>query len=170
MIIFLDMDGVVADFNTFARNNIKPLTSTHIMEDKWQPQEWNKLKEIPNIYRNLPKTPFADTIVNIARKFRNELNWQLFMLTAIPKNNDVPDAFQDKIEWMQEYYPDIKVRFGPYSIDKQYHSKPGYILVDDRLDNCTQWKINGGISVHVTSNYNLAIEQLNQEFIKAQKL
>ena len=167
MIIYLDMDGVVTDFNKFAKDTIKELPTNNTMDDKWKPTEWEKIRQIPNLFRNLPKTPFADTIVYIARKFRDELNWQLFMLTAIPKNNDTPDAFQDKIEWMQKHYPDIKVRFGPYAIDKQKHSKPGYILVDDRSDNCEQWKSNGGISIHVTKNYNLAIEQLKQEFINA---
>jgi 5'(3')-deoxyribonucleotidase len=169
MKIFLDMDGVVADFNLYARSKIQPLQSPKIMEDVWEPVEWKKIKTIPHLYRNLPKTAFADTIVNIARNFRDELNWGLYMLTAIPKNNDVPDVFQDKIEWMQEYYPDIPVRFGPYSYDKKYHAQPGYILVDDRTSNCQEWQQYGGTSIQVTSNYNLAIEQLETEYKNALK-
>ena len=86
------------------------------------------------------------------------------MLTAIPQKNDFPDAFQDKIDWMQEHYPGIRVHFGPYSQDKQHHCRPGDILVDDRTSNILEWRAAGGIGIQVTRDYGLAIEQLQQEF------
>jgi 5'(3')-deoxyribonucleotidase len=163
MIIYLDMDGVLADFDKFALDtlnkkftNIKPYKEN----ERWEDLHWYTIKNTPHLYRNLPKTPFADTIVNLARKFKTNLHWDLYILTAVPKNNDVPDAFQDKIEWIQQYYPDIPVRFGPYSKDKQNHAKPNYILVDDRTSNCQEWKTRGGISIQVTENYHTAIQSL----------
>jgi 5'(3')-deoxyribonucleotidase len=81
-------------------------------------------------------------------------------LTAMPKGNDVPWAFWDKMLWAQEYFPDIAVHFGPYSTDKWQHCNPGDILVDDRVDNCNSWEEAGGAAVLVTEDYEQALQQL----------
>lgn len=165
--IYLDMDGVVADWDTAAE---KALGHKNPSTGRWPDGDWNKLILIPNFYRNLPKMPKADRLVNLARRFRDELGWNLYFLTAVPHDNDVPDAFMDKVEWVQEYYPDIRVHFGPYSVDKQDHTKPGDILVDDRADNCLQWENRQGIAVRVTKDYDLALEQLEAIFTKKESL
>jgi hypothetical protein len=56
------------------------------------------------------------------------------------------------MSWAREHFPDIPVHFGPYSEDKQDHTLPGDILVDDRGSNCVEWESRGGIAVHVTNN------------------
>jgi len=150
--LYLDMDGVLADFNALARQTLRATAqdeSDAAARGRWPQEEWNKLKHVPNFYRKLPKTDIADDLVKLARKFRDDLGWELRVLTAIPKNNDMPDAFQDKLEWMQQYYPDIRVHFGPYSKDKASHADPGDVLVDDRKDNCREWAEAGGLAVKV---------------------
>ena len=165
--IYIDMDGVLADFNAKAR---EVLGATEADSDnaaqvgRWPREKWETLKEIYHFYRILPKTPFADELMSLARRFRDELGWNLFILTAIPTGNDVPQAFQDKIEWIQEYYPDVEVHFGPYSRDKAHHCRPGYILVDDRYDNCESWTRAGGTPVKVNKDYSKAIIQLKNIF------
>lgn len=157
--IYIDMDGVVADFDGYAEQTLgHKHNSTH-----WPPDQWQQLTTIPHLYKNLPKTKQADNIMALARQFRDQLDWDLFMLTAIPKDNDVPDAFQDKILWMQEHYPDIPVRFGPYSKDKHKHCKSGDILVDDRQDNCDQWHSAGGIAIRA-KNRDEALYNLQKTF------
>lgn len=153
--LYLDMDGVLADFNALARQTLRATTQDErdaAARGRWPQEEWNKLKTVPNFYRILPKTDIADELVNLARQFRDELGWNIRVLTAIPKNNDMPDAFQDKMEWMQEYYPDIRVHFGPYSKDKQHHARDGDYLVDDRVDNCREWTVAGGRAVKVNDS------------------
>jgi hypothetical protein len=54
--------------------------------------------------------------------------------------------------WAQEHFPDIAVHFGPHSYEKQRHCKAGDILVDDRPDNCSQWRDAGGIAFKVNAN------------------
>lgn len=87
------------------------------------------------------------------------------MLTAIPHNNDMPDVYHDKIDWMRERWPEIRVHFGPYSHDKQVHCQPGDILVDDRPSNIAEWQAQGGIGIEV-KNRDLAsaIELLRSHF------
>ena len=150
--LYLDMDGVLADFNALARERLGATAQDQAAaarRGRWPEEEWARLREIPHFYKILPKTAFADQLVARARQFRDQLGWQLYVLTAIPKGNDMPDAFQDKIEWMQQYYPDIPVRFGPYSHDKQRHARPGDLLVDDRVSNCSEWTAAGGHAIKV---------------------
>ena len=150
--IYIDMDGVVADFERAARQIIK-VEAGELHKDKnnyWPREQWEQLLAYPHLYRILHKMPDADRMIALARGFRDELGWDLRMLTAIPRKNDFPFVFQDKIAWMQEYYPDIPVFFGPYSEDKhrfcQTHQD---ILVDDRVSNCEEWRQAGGRAVLV---------------------
>ena len=172
--IYLDMDGVVADFNTAARRYLKrdqTAADQAAQAGRWPEEEWRRLRDVPNFYRHLPKMPQADMMFLIAGQFRDVLGWNLRMLTAIPKGNDVPDCIQDKVEWMQEFFPGVRVDFGPYSQDKQQHCQPGDILVDDRRDNCDQWVRAGGLAVKVDSqNYDGALAELKRlfaEYVKA---
>jgi 5'(3')-deoxyribonucleotidase len=154
---YIDMDGVVADFNGYAERLLKKKDTGH----KWEPGEWKKLKVNPRLYRDLEIMPLADELVSLARKFKYDLGWELLFLSAIPKGNDVHWAFWDKCIWVQKYFPDIPVHFGPYAVDKQLHCKPGDILVDDRNSNCEEWRSAGGIAVEVhKGKYKEAIAEI----------
>lgn len=141
--IYLDMDGVVADFNAYARSVLK---KTEVGE-KWPHEEWVKLRDNPRMYRDLPKTPYADQLVETATEIVNRNKWQLLFLTAVPKNNDIFWAFSDKVTWARIRYPWVPVHFGPYSHDKHVHAKPNDILIDDRTSNITEWNAAGGIGI-----------------------
>lgn len=155
----LDMDGVCADWSAGAARIIGYRIDDPTVH--YPDTDWQKLRNEGRIFRDLPKMPRADELVAIARRFRDELGWELVFLTAIPHNNDMPWAFHDKTKWAEEHYPDIPVHFGPYSADKQQHCNPGDILVDDRKDNCKNWKSEGGIAVNVpVDDYQSAIDNL----------
>ena len=166
------MDGVLADFNTAAREFIKATKEEQQQAEqagRWPKEKWASLRDQKNFYRHLPKMPQADELVQLARRFRDELDWNLNILTAIPHSNDMPEVFQDKFLWVQDYYPDIRVHFGPYSEDKQLHAKPGDILVDDRTSNCLQWRAAGGVAVQVHSGkFQEALDQLYGLFADAE--
>lgn len=145
--LYLDMDGVVVDFQAGAAQVLG-----YRLDDPsafYPEEDWKKLSACEHWFADLPKMAGADILVEIARCFREDLNYRVLFLTAIPHNNDIPWAFHDKIKWAEKYYPDIPVHFGPYSDDKQHHCKPHDILVDDRRDNCEQWTTAGGIAIHV---------------------
>jgi 5'(3')-deoxyribonucleotidase len=163
--IHLDMDGVVADWDRAATEYLKsefPIDAANKPEGRWPTHLWNELRNAPHFYRNLPKMEKADEMVSIARRFRDDLGWNLVMLTAIPRGNDCFEVFHDKIKWMADHYPEIEVHFGPYSHDKQDHCLvDGDILVDDRYDNCEQWEARGGIAVRVKKDgYDDALTEL----------
>ncbi len=167
---YLDMDGVVADWTLAAskilgRPMVKPDPVTGFSTT---PEEYNRIRiGHQRFYRDLPLMPRVDDLVTLARAYRDQLGWSLLFLTAVPKDNDVPWAFSDKVLWAQDHFPDIPVHFGPYSTDKHLHCRSGDILVDDRQDNCDQWTEAGGKSFHVTDNnlssvIDLVYEDLNR--------
>jgi len=148
--LYIDMDGVVADWSAGATEIIG--YSLHNASAYYPPEHWVKVTECKRLYRNLPKMPGADEMVDTARKFRDDLGWELLFLTAVPKSNDVRWAFYDKVHWVLERYPEIPVHFGPYSKDKHVHCKPGDVLVDDRVENIHEWVGAGGHGILVGLN------------------
>jgi hypothetical protein len=145
--IYLDMDGVVADFDEFALRVIGlPPSGGYYPEDQWA-----KLAAESRLYKDLKKTPYADALVHECRRIARVNEYQLMFLTAVPKGNDMPWAFFDKITWARTHYHGIPVMFGPYSVDKHVHCKPGDVLIDDRVSNIEDWRAAGGIAIHHVS-------------------
>jgi 5'(3')-deoxyribonucleotidase len=167
--IYLDLDGVLADFSSAAREVLNKSQDNLDINGRWPDNDWNKIRNHKHFYRTLPLMPRAYEMVALARGFRDTLGWELYMLTAIPHKNDMHHVFHDKIDWVNEHFSDIRVHFGPYSEDKQYHCTPGDILVDDRTSNCEEWRSKGGIAVKVGSNYALALNELAQLYILLSK-
>ena len=142
MIIYLDMDDVVADWMPAARA---------IVNRSWEygeripDAEWEKVKAKQRFYRDLPIKPGAHELVEFCRSaVADGLADDLRFLTALPHDYSVPFAPWDKILWAMERFERIPVLFGPFSHDKWRHCQPGDILIDDRTSNCEEWRRAGG--------------------------
>jgi len=158
MTIFLDMDDVVADFKAYA----KRVLSKKQDGEKWPHEDWVKLRDNPRLYRDLEPTPEANALVEYCRYLRDNNNFEIMFLTAVPKGNDVHWAFYDKVLWAQKYFADIPVMFGPFSKDKHVHCKPGDILIDDRTSNCEEWRQAGGFAVQHRGDLTKTLQELAQ--------
>jgi 5'(3')-deoxyribonucleotidase len=141
--IYLDMDGVVADFDEYAARTLGIPPSSGI----YPHETWYKLASNERLYRDLIKTPYADELVFQCSVIAKRENLDLKFLTAVPKGNDVPWAFCDKVCWAQCYFPGIPVMFGPFSKDKHIHCKAGDVLIDDRKSNIEEWRAAGGFGI-----------------------
>lgn len=141
--LYIDMDGVVADFNKYAKEILNTDRTTH----SWPPSDWIQIRANLRLYRDLDKTPEADKLIELCTKFSKIKKINMFFLTAVPRDDDVPFAFYDKVMWAQKHYPSIPVLFGPHSKDKHKHCKPNDILIDDRPSNCREWRAAGGIAI-----------------------
>ena len=159
---YLDMDGVVADW----RSNATRVIGYDCLDPKqhYPAEDWLKLKLDPHLFLHLDLMPRAQELVALARQYRDHLGWELLFLTAIPHNNDVPWTFHDKFTWGQRYFPDIPIHFGPYSEDKHRHCRPGDILVDDRSDNCSQWRMAAGIAYQAGLTLDSVIEAVRIDY------
>lgn len=142
MNLYIDMDDVVADFKGYAQHILGYPFNEQILDEV----EWNKVKLNQRLFRDLNLTVDARQMMSDIGKYL-ELNKHIsiFFLTAIPRNNDCPWAFYDKVIWANRFFPNIPVLFGPYSRDKYKHCKfKTDILIDDRIENVNEWISAGG--------------------------
>ena len=158
--IWLDMDGVFADFEIVASSILGRKVSwgvNDLTED-----EWSTLQKVTNLYRNLPIMPESTELMEAVLYFQDE--FEIKFLTAIPRVKSMPSARQDKIDWVAENFPGIEVEFGPYSKDKWKHAKFLDILIDDKPSNVLEWVTKGeGISIfHQGINFKKTIKLLRE--------
>jgi 5'(3')-deoxyribonucleotidase len=158
--IWLDMDGVFADFEVVANSILG-------REIGWETnditsEEWSKLASVPNLYRNLPVMPGSTELMQAVLEFSDE--FEIKFLTAIPRVKTMPSARNDKKEWIEENFPGFEVEFGPYSKDKWKHSKFLDVLIDDKPSNVFDWFTRGnGVSIlHKGINFDKTIKLLKQ--------
>lgn len=160
--IFLDMDGVLADFDKYVIDNVGR-TFDHMTGPAGDDAMWEFLKKVDHFYLQLEPTPYAFELWELAHSFGAEVE----VLTALPRRAILPQAEQDKRDWIKKYFGDYDtlVRIGPYSKDKWKHCMHGDILVDDRADNIHDWTTKGekGIGIlHKYNNYPATAEKLKK--------
>lgn len=146
--LYLDMDGVVADFDEYASRILGPMPPH---QGIYPDEQWQQIATNPRLYRDLKKTSYADRLVEECRDLAATKEYDFMFLTAVPKANDLKWAFYDKVVWAQLLFPGIPVMFGPYSKDKHQHCRSGDILIDDRASNIEEWCAAGGIAIHHTN-------------------
>jgi 5'(3')-deoxyribonucleotidase len=158
--IFLDMDGVVADFDTFVSNLLgRPIGWNDSKQDLTD-EEWEKLASVDRLYYQLPLMPDATKLVAYVKSLSTRFN--VGFLTAVPRRSTIPSARDDKQAWVNKYFPGMKMDIGPYSHHKQKWCAPGDILVDDRPSNIEQWNAVGGIAIYHTGDVDATIKRINE--------
>lgn len=160
-VLYLDMDDVVADWQGAAE---RFLGRTWAKETERLPEaEWNKIRSHSRFYRDLPLKPGAEQLVQYCRAAlaQGKVSHVAF-LSAIPHQNDMPWAVQDKVHWAEQHFPGIPVFLGPYSYDKHRHCRPGDILIDDRESNILEWRAAGGRG-HIYTEIQACIAWLDKE-------
>ena len=157
MKIYIDMDDVVADWHGAAEQFLKMRWSK---DNERIPQaDWDRIKRNSRFYRDLPVMPDAKELCLVE---------DVGFLSAIPRNNDMPWAIQDKVHWANKHFPGIPVFLGPYSTDKWQHCRQGDLLIDDRTDNCQQWEKVQGVA-HIYRNW-LACEVWLEKHVGVRKI
>ena len=155
--VFLDMDGVVADFDRFVLEKMGR-TFNHISGPAGDSEMWDFLQKVDHLYLQLEPTSYAFELWELVNKHAQNVEF----LTAIPRRTSMPDAESDKRAWIAKYFgSDVKVRIGPYSADKWKHAKVGDILIDDRRDNIASWidKGNGFGILHEYTDYPRTVQR-----------
>ena len=162
MIIYLDMDDVVADWRTAAEEFLQLKFPNGDQWARIPDEKWQELKRNSRFYRDLPLKEDAGQLVDFClRAKQQDLVEDVRFLSAIPHNNDMPWSIQDKVWWAHKHFSGIPVFLGPYSHDKQDHCQPGDILIDDRTSNCEEWIAAGG-HAHIYRNWQACKPWLEQ--------
>jgi len=131
--LFLDLDGVLADFN----GRIKLLTGK-------QPNElpknrlWSSVARDGDFYYKLKLMPDADILWGYCKQYIPTF------LTGLPMMKGSADQ---KTRWCAEKFgPEWKV-ICLMARDKKLHSGPNKVLVDDNMKNCNEWMEKGGVAI-----------------------
>jgi hypothetical protein len=133
MNLFVDMDGVLADF-----------AQHHQAVFGWRPEiedniDWTAVREVKDFHLNIP--PMADLQLLWTRIER----YQPIVLTGVPK--EIAEAPANKRAWVSKYLgPKVQVRCCEAS-EKWMHAQRGDILIDDSEEHRKSWVKAGGIWV-----------------------
>jgi hypothetical protein len=133
MNLFVDMDGVLADFAQY-----------HQAVFGWRPDtednvDWAAVREVKDFYLNIP--PMADLQLLWARIER----YQPIVLTGVPE--EIGEAPANKRAWVSKHLgPKVQVRCCEAS-EKWRHAQRGDILIDDSEKYRNSWVKAGGIWV-----------------------
>ena len=150
--LFLDADGVLADFDAGVRALLG--TTPHEFEAGHGKSEfWRRLAKAPDFYANLPEMPDARFLFDAVAHLNPTI------LTGLPIGYW---AAPQKVHWAAKHFPGTKI-ITCMARDKYRHMTKGDVLVDDRADHRQKWKDAGGIFVH-HKNARASLEQLARLF------
>lgn len=140
MRIFVDMDGVLADFDS----GYERLCGRPIAQNKWGRYEvdWEKVRATPLFFHRLPMMPDAPELLD-------GLGHPYTILTAVPQEIDV--ARNEKIYWAHSHIHPEQPVICCRARDKCKHGEPGDVLIDDYVKYADLWRDMGGIFIHHTS-------------------
>ncbi len=156
--IFLDVDGVLADFHN-------SLYASLFIDDPYKnpaclgEYRLEKVIDLPReeilrpcsdeeFWEWIPKTPDADDFIQRAEREVGREN--VYFLTASIMS---AAAYGGRARWVKEHYPQYFPRL-IISPEKHWLAAPGRLLVDDCDDNVNAWRASGGDAILVPRPWN----------------
>ncbi|HEX8412765.1 MAG TPA: hypothetical protein VF637_02610 [Sphingomicrobium sp.] len=137
MQLYLDCDGVLADFDR-AATELLGMGSRQFEKRYGLPTFWKKIAAHPDFYGTLPLMPDAMRLFDAVRHL------DPVILTGLPRGNW---AAPQKVRWAAQHFPGTRI-ITCLAADKRRHAREGDILVDDTLKYRDLWTGAGGIFVH----------------------
>jgi 5'(3')-deoxyribonucleotidase len=135
--LFLDADGVLADFDEGARRllgmDLRQFEAKHGRHEFWR-----RIATAKNFYGSLPEMPDARVLFEAVEHLKPTI------LTGLPLGNW---AAPQKVEWAAEHFPGVPI-ITCMARDKHKHMKPGDVLVDDRENHRAAYEAAGVVFVH----------------------
>jgi len=161
MQIFLDSDGVLADFDAFA-SSVLGMTLNQYEAAKHQPEGWDILYAVEDFFFKLPKMRDADELVQGVR----DRGFEPIILTGVPSKDGSDWAIPQKERWYEKHYPGTRV-ICCKSKDKVLHQVAGKhnVLIDDWKRHMKTWQNAGGTFIlHKNAKQSLAeLDQVIEE-------
>jgi hypothetical protein len=138
--LFLDLDGVLADFDSgfFKMAGKKP-------HDLPKRDMWKAIAANKTFFEDLDLMPDGLELWNYVEKHNPKI------LTGLPTVND---GANQKKRWVAKTISQTTEVLVVASKEKFLHSGYGKILIDDRQDMITPWIAAGGIGILHTSTKN----------------
>lgn len=138
--IYLDMDGVLADFVTGVQGP-DFLNGPLLSEDCYDKQKKEFTEK--GLFRKLPPMQDMQELVDYVKS--TGVPYEILTCAGAVNHNLV---VQDKIKWLDEHLdPGVPVITTLKGVHKAKFAQPGHILVDDRLKNIHAWREAGGTGI-----------------------
>ena len=138
--LFLDCDGVLADFEAGARS-VFGMGSGAFDARHGKREFWRRIARAPDFYAALPLLPDARLL------FDAVAHLDPVILTGLPLGNW---AAPQKLRWAAEHFPGTRI-ITCMARDKFKHMTGRDVLVDDRADHRDKWEAAGGTFIHHVS-------------------
>ena len=140
--IYVDMDGVLADFFTewgklMGKDDWRDIGQEHI------PAALEKIKQTENFWLDLPLTSNAKTLLKLIKDIKGS-----YTILSSPLPGD-PNSEPHKLEWIKNnlsFFPpeEILIRHDKETFATQEDGTPN-ILIDDYGVNIQKWEAAGGV-------------------------
>lgn len=145
--IFLDLDGVMADFDRHAREQGKYAADGKLKWDELDYQWWS----------TMPACDGAQEFYDAVKKMG------IVRFLTAPVLHE--ECFSGKAAWVQNFVPERGKRMMKEIIicpgaDKHYLARPNHVLIDDRENNINDWIAAGGIGIHHKGDFAETMRQL----------
>jgi hypothetical protein len=149
--IFLDLDGVMSDFDRHAHEQGKYTSDGKLKWDDLDYQWWSTMPVCDGA------KDFYDAVKKIA---------VVKFLTAPVMS---AECFGGKAKWVQDFLPE-RGKFALMDLiitqDKHYFAGSRRILIDDREKNIKEWIAAGGIGIHHNGDFTATMQQLQVVVLK----
>jgi 5'-nucleotidase len=140
--LYLDLDGVMADFDAFF-----PALFQVSHRDLLDQEMWDRINAHPSFFEDMPACPGAlDFYARIA-------SYEPIVLTACPRTN-YASAARQKRNWVRKHlgaHVTVLPVMGGYNKPLFMHAR-GDVLIDDWRKNCEAWGQAGGLAIHHQRN------------------
>jgi 5'(3')-deoxyribonucleotidase len=135
--LFLDADGVLADFDAGAQR-LLGMTAKAFIARHGRGEFWKRLAKAPNFYGTLPEMSDARLLFDAVQHLEPTI------LTGLPLGRW---AAPQKVEWAAEHFAGVPI-ITCMAADKHKHMHPGDVLVDDREKHRAAYEEAGVVFVH----------------------
>ena len=135
--LFLDADGVLADFDRAACELLGMKPKEYIAR-YGRGAFWSRLAKARNFYGALPEMSDARVLFDAVKHL------QPTILTGLPVGKW---AAPQKVEWAAEHFPGVPI-ITCMARDKHKHMKSGDVLVDDSENHRAAFEAAGIVFVH----------------------
>lgn len=144
--VFLDMDGVLADFFGELARVARVQSGRYREIPRHQIEPTLDSLKGTDFFGHLPKFPSADRLVQIVSRVFGHYN-----ICSTPLEGDEQNSARWKRVWLQQHLTSLPPKKMMFTSEKQqYATQPDgtpNILIDDRGDNIRKWEAAGGVGI-----------------------
>ena len=147
--IYVDMDGVIADFFSA----LAEFRKVNHWKDQGEITLDTSIADLrgTNFFETLPVFPYAKKLIDLVKSYTGGD----YYINTSPLKDDLENSRKYKTRWLQKhnFVPNdiiVTKRKESYAVDKQ--TGIPNILIDDRPKNLEKWVARGGIGIRYQAN------------------